>query len=127
MYKVKLIKGLSYTGAVHATKDNPYVDVESKEAADAAVATGYFELVEATADDNTADDNTDGENNDNSGATDLDKMTVPQLKAYAAEKGIDLEGASRKDDIIAKIAAAATADDNTDGEDDGAADYGEDN
>ena len=122
MYKVKLIKSLSYTGAVHATKDNPYVDVESKEAADAAVATGYFELVEAT-----ADDNTDGEKNDNSGATDLDKMTVPQLKAYAAEKGIDLEGASRKDDIIAKIAAAATADDNTDGEDDGAADYGEDN
>ena len=122
MYKVKLIKGLSYTGAVHATKDNPYVDVESKEAADAAVATGYFELVEAT-----ADDNTDGEKNDNSGATDLDKMTVPQLKAYATEKGIDLEGASRKDDIIAKIAAAATADDNTDGEDDGAADYGEDN
>ena len=122
MYKVKLIRGLSYTGAVHATKDNPYVDVESKEAADAAVATGYFELVEAT-----ADDNTDGEKNDNSGATDLDKMTVPQLKAYAAEKGIDLEGASRKDDIIAKIAAAATADDNTDGEDDGAADYGEDN
>ena len=122
MYKVKLIKGLSYTGAVHATKDNPYVDVESKEAADAAVATGYFELVEAT-----ADDNTDGGKNDNSGATDLDKMTVPQLKAYAAEKGIDLEGASRKDDIIAKIAAAATADDNTDGEDDGAADYGEDN
>ena len=122
MYKVKLIKGLSYTGAVHATKDNPYVDVESKEAADAAVATGYFELVEAT-----ADDNTDGEKNDNSGATGLDKMTVPQLKAYAAEKGIDLEGASRKDDIIAKIAAAATADDNTGGEDDGAADYGEDN
>ena len=122
MYKVKLIKGLSYTGAVHATKDNPYVDVESKEAADAAVATGYFELVEAT-----ADDNTDGEKNDNSGATDLDKMTVPQLKAYAAEKGIDLEGASRKDDIVAKIVAAATADDNTDGEDDGAADYGEDN
>lgn len=121
MYKVKLIKGLSYTGAVHATKDNPYVDVESKEAADAAVATGYFELVEAT-----ADDNNDGEKNDNSGATDLDKMTVPQLKAYAAEKGIDLEGASRKDDIIAKIAAAATADDNNDGEDDGAADYGED-
>ena len=122
MYKVKLIKGLSYTGAVHATKDNPYVDVESKEAADAAVATGYFELVEAT-----ADDNTDGEKNDNSGATDLDKMTVPQLEAYAAEKGIDLAGASRKAEIIAKIAAAATADDNTDGEDDGAADYGEDN
>lgn len=49
MYKLKLIKGLSYTGAVHATRDNPYVDVESKEAADAVVATGYFELVEEAA------------------------------------------------------------------------------
>lgn len=120
MYKVKLIKGLSYTGAVHATKENPYVDVESKEAADAAVATGYFELVEET-----ADDKTDG-GNEQSGATDYSKMTVPQLEAYAAEKGIDLEGASRKADIIAKITAAETADDKTDGENDGAADYGED-
>ena len=53
-------------------------------------------------------------------------MTVQQLEAYAAEKGIDLEGASRKADIIAKIAAAETADGNNDGENDGAADYGED-
>lgn len=121
MYKVKLIKGLSYTGAVQATKENPYVDVEDKETADAVVATGYFELVEET-----ADDNTDGGKNDESGATDYNKMTVPQLEAYAAEKGIDLAGASRKAEIIAKIAAAETADDNTDGEDDGAADYGED-
>ena len=121
MYKVKLIKGLSYTGAVHATKEDPYVDVEDKETADAVVATGYFELVEET-----ADDNNDGGKNDESGATDYNKMTVPQLEAYAAEKGIDLAGASRKAEIIAKIAAAETADDNNDGENDGAADYGED-
>ena len=119
MYKVKLIKGLSYTGAVHATKEDPYVDVEDKKTADAVVATGYFELVEET-----ADSNNDG-GNEQSGATDYNKMTVPQLEAYAAEKGIDLEGASRKAEIIAKIAAAETADGNNDGENDGAADYGE--
>lgn len=121
MYKVKLIKGLSYTGAVHATKENPYVDVEDKETADAVVATGYFELVEET-----ADDNNDGGKNDKSGEAAIDDMTIAQLKAYAAEKGIDLAGVSRRDDIIAKIKAAETADDNNDGENDGAADYGED-
>ena len=47
MFKVKLIKGLSYTGVVRVTKHDPYAEVESKEAADALVASGYFELVEA--------------------------------------------------------------------------------
>ena len=45
MFKVKLIKGLSYTGVVHATKEAPYVDVEAKATSDALVASGYFELV----------------------------------------------------------------------------------
>lgn len=34
---------------------------------------------------------------------DLDAMTVPQLKAYAAENGIDLSGVTRKVDIIDRI------------------------
>lgn len=29
--------------------------------------------------------------------------TVPQLRAYAAEQGIDLTGASRKDDVLAAV------------------------
>ena len=33
-------------------------------------------------------------------------MTVDELKAYAAEHGIDLTGASKKDDILAAIQAA---------------------
>ena len=35
--------------------------------------------------------------------TDIDGMTVDQLKAYAAEKGIDLGGATLKADILAAI------------------------
>lgn len=50
MFKVKLIKGLSYTGAIKVTKANPYAEVEKKETADALVATGYFEIVEITED-----------------------------------------------------------------------------
>ena len=36
----------------------------------------------------------------------LGSMTVDELKAYAAEHGIDLTGASKKDDILAAIQAA---------------------
>lgn len=36
----------------------------------------------------------------------LDGLTVEQLKAHAAEQGIDLDGATKKADIIAAIDAA---------------------
>lgn len=37
---------------------------------------------------------------------DLASLTVPKLKAYAKQHGIDLDGATKKDDILAKIATA---------------------
>jgi hypothetical protein len=40
--------------------------------------------------------------------TDLSKLTVEQLKAYAAEHSIDLGEATKKTDLLAAIAAAAT-------------------
>ena len=103
MYRVKLIKGRSYNGAIRATQEEPFVDVEDKAIADAAVATGYFEYVESEGDDNDA-------------PADISKMTVPQLEAYAAEKGIDLADCKNKAEKVAKIKEAAE----TDG-----ADYGE--
>ena len=39
-------------------------------------------------------------------AVDLEKMTVADLKAFAAEKAIELKGATKKADIIAAIKAA---------------------
>ena len=39
----------------------------------------------------------------------IDKMTVPELQAYAAEKGIDIAGADKKADILAKIKEAEAA------------------
>lgn len=35
----------------------------------------------------------------------VDEMNLPELKAYAKLKGIDLDGATRKDDILAAIKA----------------------
>lgn len=38
--------------------------------------------------------------------TDLEKMKVAELQAYAKEKGIELDGATRRDEILAKIKEA---------------------
>lgn len=46
MYHLKLVKGASYTGIVSATAKKPDVFVDSKAKADAAIASGFFELVE---------------------------------------------------------------------------------
>ena len=44
-YHLRLIKALSYSGIITATKKKPDVYVADKKIADAAVATGYFMLV----------------------------------------------------------------------------------
>lgn len=46
---------------------------------------------------------------DGSEAIDLAKLTVPQLKALAEERSVDLGGAEKKADIIAALNAAAAA------------------
>lgn len=38
--------------------------------------------------------------------TDIEKMKVAELQAYAKEKGIELDGATKKDEILAKIKEA---------------------
>lgn len=43
---------------------------------------------------------------ENQQAEPLEEMTVAQLKAYAAENGIDMNGATKKADIIEAIKAA---------------------
>lgn len=47
MYKLKLCKGLSYSGpGIRVTRENPYVVIEDDERAKALLATKYFTLVE---------------------------------------------------------------------------------
>ena len=111
MYRVKLVKGRSYNGAIRATQEEPFVDVEDKAIADAAVATGYFEYVESEGDDNNA-------------PADISKMTVPQLEQYAKDNNIDLGGATKKADIIKAIEAAQSEGDDNNA--DGSADFSED-
>lgn len=46
MFKLKLKNLLSYSGVVSASERNPFVEVKTKEQADEAIATGYFDIVE---------------------------------------------------------------------------------
>lgn len=96
MYHLKLIKSLSYCGVVTATKQKPDVFVEDKATADAAVATGYFKLVEG--EEEQPDDGGEKEPGKR-----LEEMTVPELETFAAYKGVSLKGISKKADIIAKL------------------------
>ena len=45
----------------------------------------------------------------------IDKMTVPELKAYAEENNIDLGDAMKKDDILAAIQAYLEIDEGGEG------------
>ena len=116
VYKLKLIRGSSYTGVgVTATAKEPFVEVEDKRVVDYLVneckrfgllsEPGEFEAVE--------EDAADGETPSTPAASAVpegepgEHWTVPQLKAYATENGIDLGGAKAKTDILAKFAESA--------------------
>lgn len=109
MIKLKLKKALSYTGIVSATKEKPYVTVEDEATANAAVASGFFEIVEL----NAAEEKPTGPA---TGAiTKLDAMSIKQLKEYAKANDIDITGASKKEEILGRIEVAQAK---PDGEDD---------
>ena len=50
---------------------------------------------------------------ENENVIDYKSMTVPELKAYAAELGIDLGSASKKDAIIQEVVDAVAVEDTT--------------
>lgn len=96
MYHLRLLKALSYTGVVSATKAHPDVFVEDKATADAAVATGYFKLLED-------DEEIPAATEEKEPGKTLEEMTVPELESYAAYHNVSLKGISKKADIIAKL------------------------
>ena len=103
MYKLKLIKGRSYTGyGVTATSVSPIVDVESEETAKTLIASKYFSVISETA---------EIEKTTSSAVTataekPLNKMTEKELEAYAAENGIELTGLKKKADKLSAIQQA---------------------
>ncbi len=129
MYHLRLIKALSYDGAVSATKEHPDTYTEDEAIAQEAVASGYFELVnESEASSEQEDDGEtpeepespepseepeepDGEQEDDgetvtvpaySGKT-LDEMTVPEIETFATYKGVSLKGCKTRAEKVAKL------------------------
>ncbi len=95
MYRVKLIKALSYSGLVTATAAKPYVDIEDDEIAEKVLATGYFETVSASPKTLESDAENVGKP--------LDEMNVSELETFATYKNISLKGIKKKDDIIKRL------------------------
>lgn len=118
MYHLRLIKSLSYTGVVEATSKNPDVFTEDKATADAAVATGYFKLMEdngAAAPEQTA----------HLSKAQLEEMKFDDLKSLAADMGVYTTGFKKKADYVEAIAAVEVIPGPETDEDGNEVDYGE--
>lgn len=100
MYHLKLIKSLSYHGIVKATRENPDVYTDDEAVATAAVATGFFELVESPAQ-QTSQPEAEPEESEQ-GKT-LEEMTVAEIETFATYYGVSLKGINTKAKKIAHL------------------------
>ena len=100
MYHLRLIKGLSYYGRVAATRQSPDVFVEDKAKADAAVASGYFELLAQAP---------PGPEFGHFDVASLESWKLEELKKLAADLGAEVQGLKSKAEYIAAIAAVEIA------------------
>jgi hypothetical protein len=111
MAKLKLVKGLSYSyGDLKATKDNPYIDVKDKAAADHLVETGYFETVvpvlghkETPKSAEQASVSMPAPEPTITQPSVLEGMNTDELRAYAQKQGISLRGVKTRKAIIKAI------------------------
>ena len=113
MYHIRLIKGMSYSGAVTATRRHPDVFTENEAEYTSAMKSGYFA-------DLTGADEKAGPGKENPGEEDVKEpgkenpgeedtfsdMNVDELKAYAEANGISLAGAKKKAEILSAIREA---------------------
>jgi len=133
MYRLKLVRGRSYTGIVTVSNAAPFVEVKDKETADFLVGTGRFSLVgaaEGSAKKDEPEKSPDLAGNaaaQTNAPTEVrfDRMTTKQLTDYAAENGIDLVGCNNNPDRIKRIQQVLAEGKDNDGTD-GELDFGED-
>lgn len=121
MYHLRLNKALSYTGAISATRENPDVFTDDEATAVAAVASGYFDLIEVPTEPEAAPEPAKepvgepaAEGEDPDGYVDvtvsstpdfetLAAMTKAELTAFAKERDISLDKCKTKEDILGAI------------------------
>lgn len=116
MHHLVLTQGLTYWGRVKATKDHPDVYVEDGPDYEAAMASGYFKetdnmiaipMEKAKADKTEDQEKAEvPEDEPADMATELSKMTIAELRAYAEIKGISVDGKAKKEAILEAIIEA---------------------
>lgn len=126
MYHIRLSKGMSYSGAVNASRVHPDVYTENEEAYLSAMESGYFtdltvnggvpgqesggtagESVSEPERGKASGEGAMGPGGENPGRPDeFAEMSVDELKAYAELNGISLAGAKKKAEILGVIREA---------------------
>lgn len=117
MFRLRLIKGLSYSnGKIKATQKEPEVSIENEEEAEKVIETGFFELIskdvqiEEETEEETADVQAEEETEDvqaeEETSINFGEMTLVQLKSYAAQHSIDITGLSKKAELLMVITSA---------------------
>lgn len=113
MYHLRLVKGLSYSGAVSATKDHPDVFVEDEKKYQRAMKSGYFEEIANAPEKSVGTES--GREEDRlpaeveageRPADTLVDMNTTELRAYASLNGIDTSGLKEKEEILNAIKEA---------------------
>lgn len=106
MNHLKLIRGLSYSGIVSATQQNPDVYVEDEAIAKAAVASGYFRVVssvEEVLQDLSGILLTDEDIHHSYTQEELESMSIDQLKEVAKSVGVVKTSGFKKADYVNAI------------------------
>lgn len=113
MYHIRLTKGMSYSGAVTATRRHPDVFTENEAEYTSAMKSGYFEDLTGADEkaglgkENPGEEDVKEPGKENPGEEDVfSDMNVDELKAYAEANGISLAGAKKKADILSAIREA---------------------
>ena len=111
-YRIKLTGNVkSYSNGYYtATKERPYVEVDDKAAADAAVSTGLFVLVDEPEEDAMPLKGEYVPEESASGKVHLDtkqlsSMKYDELRRLAEDMGIDVSSIRKKAELVAAIAA----------------------
>lgn len=114
MYHIRLIKGISYSGAVTATRKKPDVFTEDEVIYQSAMDSGYFADLTSPApakelqqkDDRMECENADEPIEKQSVDNLFSDMNLEELKEYAEGNGISLTGAKKKSEILSVIRCA---------------------
>lgn len=119
MYKLKLVKGLSYTvggpdGLITATVTNPEIEVPDA-MAEGLLRDGNFEIVTPGAAMPAQEAETVSETDSalpyepEYGGKTLDEMTTAEIETFATYKNVSLKGLRKKNAMIAKLRAELPA------------------